>query len=386
MDLRRLLTNECIPVSTLLWGFGGNIMVMKKHTIAVLVALVLVTMGFAGCVSEGDKDDWKTPTQVFFEGAGFYVNETGNMIEIDFSLGDKDDRYTKASGTLRVAIWDSDDFEMLNKTFEIKSKDFFSIVILGLKATNYELQIPFSDLAKSHDWGYNALGEFTENRMHCMIWFEYKDVVFTDEYNSAMLNPEIPEALLHPNDAPMADLTVNNPGFVGMNVECDGSGSTDPEGGSLDYEWDWGDGDTISSMFATAEESHAYSDPGTYTIKMTVTDPEGATAEKTMDVTIIWILTVTVNSWGVVTEGDYVNQTYVDVSLYNEDDEAYSLTGLSFWLIDAGDVKEEYDAVVPDVPATVAGESTLNLMVYFDPTEGFTAVSFETDGQVVALS
>ncbi len=359
---------------------------MKKSTLAVLVALVLVTMGFAGCVSEGDEDDFKNPTKVAFLSAGFSVNETGQMVEIDFNLGDKDTLATKADGTLRVAIWDSDDFEMLNKTFEIKSKDFFSLVILGLKMTSYTLQIPYADLAKSHDWGYDAPGEFTERTMHAMIWFTYKDKSFSDEYNTEMLNPDIPEELLHPNDAPQADLVVNNPGFVGMDVSCNGSASLDPEGGSLDFEWDWGDGDTTPSIVATAEESHAYDVPGTYTIKMTVTDPEGATAEKTMDVTIIYVLTITINSWGLVTDGDFVDQTYVDVDILNNDDVAYDLTGLSFWLLDDDTGREEYGATVPDVPATLDSGASVNLKVYFDLPDGFTATQFETADQTIPLS
>jgi hypothetical protein len=361
-------------------------MKLKKSILAVLVALVLLTMGFAGCVSEGDEDDWKTPTKVFFEGVGLSVNETGQMVEIDFSLGDKDDRYTKASGTLGVTIWDSDDFEMLNKTFEIKGKDFFSIVILGLKATSYNLQIPYADMAKSHDWGYDGLGEFTERKMHAMISFEYKGKTFTDEANSEFLNPVIPEALLHPNDAPVGDLVVNNPGFVGMMVACDATASSDPEGGRLDYAWDWGDGSTTPSILAGAEESHEYDAPGTYTITMTVTDPEDATNIVTEDVTVIWVLSLTVNDWDVVAEGEYINQTYVELTIHNEDTlAATNLPASGFWLLDDTTGREEYNVSVPDVPTTLDPGGDVTLMVYFDLSEGFTATQIEVFGRILPL-
>lgn len=359
-------------------------MELNKRILSVLVVLVLLTMGFAGCVSEGDEDDWKTPTQIIFDGLS--VNETGQVVEIDFSLADKDDRYTKASGTLRVAIWDSDDFQMLDKTFDINSKDFFSFVILGLTAASYELQIPYADLAKSHDWGYDGLGEFTERKMHATIWFEYKGETFTDEYNSEFSNPVIPEALLHPNDAPEGDLVVSNPGFVGMMVMCDATASFDPEGGYLDFEWDWGDGSTTPSILAGAEESHSYDAPGTYTITLTVTDPEDATDIMTVDATVIWILALTVTDWGVVADGDYVGQTYVELNIHNEDTlAATNLPAAAFWLLDDTTGREEYNVVVPDVPATLAADGDLTLMVYFDLTEGFTATQIEVFGRVLAL-
>jgi hypothetical protein len=368
-----------------LLGFGGNIMELKKSILAVLVALVLLTMGFAGCISEGDEDDWKTPTQAIFDGLS--VNETGQMVDVDFSLADKDDRYTKASGTLRVAIWDSDDFQMLDKTFDIKSKDFFSFVILGLTAASYSLEIPFADLAKSHDWGYDGLGEFTERKMHATIWFEYKGETFTDDYNSEFLNPEIPDALLHPNEAPVGDLVVSNPGFVGMMVMCDASASSDAEGGYLDYDWDWGDGDTTPSFLAGDEESHSYDAPGTYTITLTITDPEDATDIMTEDVTVIDILAITVNDWGVVADGDYVGQTYVDLTIHNEDAlAATNLPAAAFWLLDATTGREDYNVVEPDVPATLAADGDLTLMVYFDLPDGYTATSIEVFGRVLPLS
>jgi len=360
-------------------------MELKTSILAVLVALVLLTMGFAGCISEGEEDDWKTPTQAIFDGLS--INETGQMVDVDFSLADKDDRYTKASGTLRVAIWDSDDFQMLDKTFDIRSKDFFSFVILGLTAASYSLEIPFADLAKSHDWGYDDLGEFTERKMHATIWFEYKGETFTDDYNSEFLNPEIPDALLHPNDAPMADLVVSNPGYVGMMVMCDGTASSDPEGGYLDYGWDWGDGYTTPSILASAEEDHSYDAPGTYTITMTVTDPEDATDIKTVDVTVIDILAITVNDWGEVAEGDYIGQTYVELNIHNEDAlAATNLPAAAFWLLDDMTGREEYNVVEPVVPATLAADGDLTLMVYFDLPDGYTATQIEVFDRILALT
>ncbi|NIP34486.1 MAG: hypothetical protein GWN18_18495, partial [Thermoplasmata archaeon] len=138
----------------------------RMRLAAVLLATLVVTMGLAGCVSDPDEADWKTPTQVVFDSMA--VDEANETIGVQISLGDKNDEYTRASGTLRVAIFDSKDFEMLNKTYEIKAKDFDSIVFLGIKISAYNMDIPFSDLQKSHDRGYEPLTE--DNTMHGMAW------------------------------------------------------------------------------------------------------------------------------------------------------------------------------------------------------------------------
>ena len=69
--------------------------------------------------------------------------------------------------------------------------------------------------------------------------------------------------------APTAAFTSSpaNP-LVGTAVSFDGSTSTDPGGTISGYSWDFGDGGT-----ATGETtSHVYSAPGTYTVKLTVSD------------------------------------------------------------------------------------------------------------------
>lgn len=73
------------------------------------------------------------------------------------------------------------------------------------------------------------------------------------------------------------DLTVD-----GMKASVDGSASSDPDGTIAAYAWDFGDGKTASG--ATA--SHDYAEPGTYQVKLTVTDNDGATDSATRSVTI----------------------------------------------------------------------------------------------------
>lgn len=64
-------------------------------------------------------------------------------------------------------------------------------------------------------------------------------------------------------------------GGIPLNVQLDGSLSTDPEGGPLEYEWIFGDG---SAGAAGSNVSHTYYVPGQYVATLVVTDRHGLQA------------------------------------------------------------------------------------------------------------
>jgi subtilisin len=71
------------------------------------------------------------------------------------------------------------------------------------------------------------------------------------------------------NLPPSADLNVS---CQDLNCTFDGSGSTDSDGTIVAYSWTFGDGTTGSG----ASVSHAYTQPGTYNVTLTVTDDDSA--------------------------------------------------------------------------------------------------------------
>ena len=63
----------------------------------------------------------------------------------------------------------------------------------------------------------------------------------------------------------------------------DGSSSSDTDGSVVGWAWDLGDGATASG----AQVEHTFDAPGTYTVRLTVTDDDGRTASTSQDVTVV---------------------------------------------------------------------------------------------------
>jgi len=75
------------------------------------------------------------------------------------------------------------------------------------------------------------------------------------------------------NTPPSANSGGPYTGITNTIMVFDGSGSTDPDGDSLTYLWNFGDGNIGSAV----NPSHAYTSDGTYNVTLEVTDSEGAT-------------------------------------------------------------------------------------------------------------
>ena len=96
-------------------------------------------------------------------------------------------------------------------------------------------------------------------------------------------DPTVVAALFAPaNHAPVASPGGPYTGVRNQPVVFDGSGSTDPDGDPLTYEWDFGDGTTGSGM----TPSHTYGELGNYVVSLSVSDGMTTSALKTGLVTI----------------------------------------------------------------------------------------------------
>ena len=82
------------------------------------------------------------------------------------------------------------------------------------------------------------------------------------------------------NASPTAEFTHE---IQGQQLTVDASESTDPDGTIASYGWDFGDGNSAEGITA----GHSYAEPGTYQVKLTVTDDANGTDTATKQVTIL---------------------------------------------------------------------------------------------------
>ena len=85
-------------------------------------------------------------------------------------------------------------------------------------------------------------------------------------------------------DAPTASAFADpSEGAAPLLVQFSATG-LDPQGGRLEYEWDFGTGDGSGSF--DQYPTYTYQEPGTYTATVTVTDPQGKTGTDTVEIVV----------------------------------------------------------------------------------------------------
>lgn len=87
------------------------------------------------------------------------------------------------------------------------------------------------------------------------------------------------------NKPPIAEAGSDKTSLIKKSITFDGTSSTDPDGSIVKYVWNFGDGTVGEGAVVT----HMYTNPGTYTVTLTVTDNLGATGTDTCKVTITYV-------------------------------------------------------------------------------------------------
>ena len=89
------------------------------------------------------------------------------------------------------------------------------------------------------------------------------------------------------NDPPTPTFTVSpgNAVSAGSSVSFDASATTDPQGDAISYEWNFGDGVTVSTG-SVATTTHTYTASGSYTAVLTATDSHGEAASTSQTMTV----------------------------------------------------------------------------------------------------
>jgi glucose/arabinose dehydrogenase len=88
------------------------------------------------------------------------------------------------------------------------------------------------------------------------------------------------------NQPPTASIVAQpTTGSAPLVVQFNGQGSSDPEGGALTYAWDL-DGDGTYNDGTSSQASWTYTASGTYTARLRVTDPQGASGTASQTITV----------------------------------------------------------------------------------------------------
>ena len=85
-----------------------------------------------------------------------------------------------------------------------------------------------------------------------------------------------------PNQEPTASISSTDSVRNFETTTFDGAGSSDADGEIVSYTWEFGDGATATG----AAPTHSYDWPGTYSVRLTVTDDDGATGTATRSIVV----------------------------------------------------------------------------------------------------
>ena len=131
------------------------------------------------------------------------------------------------------------------------------------------------------------------------------------------------------NQAPVADPNGPYTGTAGVPVNFDGTGSNDPDGTIVAYDWNFGDGNSGTGP----TPSHTYATDGTFNVTLTVTDDGGATesamttATINPDARVVLKAEVEVEGPGAI-NGANRSRTPIEIELDEEDDMQFELAAL----------------------------------------------------------
>jgi chitodextrinase len=112
------------------------------------------------------------------------------------------------------------------------------------------------------------------------------------------------------NAPPVADAGPDHVCLVGDEVYINGSGSYDPDGVLLTYQWNFGDGVNATGPAVT----HSYADAGTYTVTLTVTDNLGSLDVATCTVTVFLNGDVNGNGECEISDAMYLARHLADIA------------------------------------------------------------------------
>ncbi|OLT16609.1 hypothetical protein BJF80_04410 [Serinicoccus sp. CUA-874] len=221
----------------------------------------------------------------------------GEIVSYDWDFGDGesgtgatvDHTYAEA-GTYTVSLTVTDDNDATNLVAQEVTVSLANVeptAALSVEATDLMIVADGSGSSDSdgdivsYEWdfgdGGSATGVTAEHTYAEGGTYTVTLTVTDDDGDTGTATEEV--SVEAANVSPSASFTANS---SGLDLGVDASGSSDPDGEVVSYEWDFGDGGSDTGV--TAE--HTYAEAGTFTVSLTVTDDEGAQGTSSQEVTV----------------------------------------------------------------------------------------------------
>ena len=132
-------------------------------------------------------------------------------------------------------------------------------------------------------------GDILSPSENCLISVQF--LPLSEGTKNAVLSIQSDDPVTPVLDAPLSGTGLNNPpvadpdgpytGIEGQTITLEGSGSYDTDGTITLYEWDIDNNGTYDYSSSSSTQNHTYAQDGTYTVRLRVTDNDGATDEAT---------------------------------------------------------------------------------------------------------
>jgi PKD repeat protein len=156
------------------------------------------------------------------------------------------------------------------------------------------LHLKYAEWNGTH-WNTETVDPYNHTGRFVSIALDGDDNPHISYYNSTGGTLKYATKGAYGNQPPLANSGGPYVGHEGTAVTFDGTGSSDPEGGTLSFTWDFnslvdsnGDGNFINDVDASGPTpTHTYYDDGLYVATLTVTDPQGLQDTDQCSITIL---------------------------------------------------------------------------------------------------
>ena len=140
---------------------------------------------------------------------------------------------------------------------------------------------------------------YVDTSLQPLTTYSYQVIAQNNGGSSAPSNVDSAMTLAAPNSSPTANGGGPYSGTVRQSITFNGGGSSDPDGDSLTYAWDFGDGNVGTGM----QPTHTYSSAGSFPVNLTVDDGNGGSDSDATTATVQIPSAITLSATGYKVKG-----------------------------------------------------------------------------------